>query len=120
MSTRAVASARLIAAVAILAGLSAWGWSALAQERSSPPHKIIAQGLAIAPESPASWRVRSLDPLPAEEAESTTLDFSFAYGLVGATVIRNDVTFKRARIEEGEAYFFSGGDAYTRYRYGND
>ncbi len=121
MSKRAVAAARLIAAVVILAGMCAWGVSALAQDDgSAPPHTVIAQGLAIAPEPPAIWRVRSVDPLAADEAESTTLDFSFAYGLTGGTVIRNDVTFKRARIEPGEAYFFSGGDPYTWYRYGND
>ena len=61
-----------------------------------------------------------VEPLPVDEAESATLDFSFAYALSGQTVIRNDVTGKRARIEDGEAYYFSAGDDYTRYRYGED
>ncbi|HQY30342.1 MAG TPA: thrombospondin type 3 repeat-containing protein [Thermomicrobiales bacterium] len=34
----------------------------------------------------------------------------------GTTVVRNDVTGKRARIEPGEAYYFSAGDKYVRYR----
>src|SRR5262249_6840022 len=30
-------------------------------------------------------------------------------------IIRNNVTLKRARLEAGEAYFFSAGDPYLRY-----
>jgi hypothetical protein len=120
MALRRIRAARIIAAVVLLFGaVIGLGWNALAQQADSP-HRLIAQGLAVAPESGSVWQVRSFTPLPADEAGSFDVGFSFAYQTEGATVVRNDVTGKRARIEIGEAYFFSGGDAYTRYQYGND
>lgn len=117
---RRVRAARLTAALVLLFGaVIGLGWSALAQQSDSP-HRLIAQGLAVAPEGGSVWRVREFTPLPADEAGSFDVGFSFAYQTEGATVIRNDVTGKRARLEVGEAYFFSGGDAYTRYQYGLD
>jgi hypothetical protein len=118
---RAATFGRIVVVALVLAGIGRAGWSAFAQ--SGPPSNalvVIAEGLAVPPESAATWRVREIEPLPADEAESATLDFSFAYALEGDTIIRNDVTGKRARIEDGEAYFFSAGDDYTRFRYGDD
>ncbi|CAN5333252.1 hypothetical protein BH09CHL1_BH09CHL1_02720 [soil metagenome] len=112
---------RLVVVIMVLAGLSRVGWSALAQsDPSSNAPVVIAQGLVVPPESAATWRVREIEPLSSDDAESTLLDFSFGYALTGQTVVRNDVTGKRARIEDGEAYYFSAGDNYTRYRYGDD
>lgn len=112
---------RLLVVVMVLAGVSRAGWSAFAQsEPAANAQVLIAQGLVVPPESAATWRVREIEPLSSDEAESTTLDFSFAYAISGQTVVRNDVTGKRARIENGEAYYFSAGDNYTRYRYGDE
>ena len=110
--------AALLAAFAALGGL---GLAVLAQE-SEPdtPNIVIAQGLAVPPESPSRWRVREIEPLSADEAGPLTPDFSFAYQRSGATIIRNEVTGKRTRIEPGEAYYFSAGDEYTRFRDGSD
>ena len=120
MAFRNVRAARLIAALVLLVGaIAGYGWTALAQQANAPQW-LISQGLAIAPDDGAIWRVREFTPLAAEEAGSFDVGFAFAYQTEGATVIRNDVTAKRARIEPGEAYFFSGGDPYTRYQYGND
>jgi hypothetical protein len=120
MALRRVRAVRLIAALVLLFGaVIGLGWNALAQQADSP-HRLIAQGLAVAPESGSVWQVREFTPVSADEAGSFDVGFAFAYQTEGATVIRNDVTGKRARIEIGEAYFFSGGDAYTRYQYGND
>lgn len=107
-----------LAAIFALGGL---GLAVLAQE-SEPdsPNIVIAQGLAVPPESPSRWRVREIEPLSADEAGPLTPDFSFAYQRSGATIIRNEVTGKRTRIEPGEGYYFSAGDEYTRFRDGSD
>jgi hypothetical protein len=120
MTRQRARTGRLIATMVVLLGVVLGvGWSALAQQAEAS-YRLIAQGLAVAPEAGSVWRVRAFTPLTADEAGSFDVGFSFAYQTEGATVIRNDVTSKRARIEVGEAYFFSGGDAYTRYQYGND
>ena len=74
--------------------------------------QVVAQGLAIFDISPAIWRVTELELPAAEDAAPITRDVSFHVQLEGTTVIRNEVTTKRALIEPGEAYFFSGGDPY--------
>lgn len=80
-----------------------------------PSHEqVIAHGLAIFPEGDAVWRVREIEPLPAAEAASETAGYSFTLQVTGVTVVRNDVTGKRARLEPGEAYFMSADDPYTR------
>lgn len=109
--------AACLAAIFALGGL---GLAVLAQEgEPDGPNIVIAQGLAVPPESPSRWRVREIEPLSADEAGPLTPDFSFAYQRSGATVIRNEVTGKRTRIEPGEAYYFSAGDEYTRFRDGS-
>jgi uncharacterized cupin superfamily protein len=118
---RAATFGRIVVVVLVLAGIGRAGWSAFAQSgQPTNTFVVIAQGLVVPPETAATWRVREIEPLSSDEAESATLDFSFAYALEGATIIRNDVTGKRARVEDGEAYYFSAGDDYTRFRYGDD
>lgn len=118
---RAATFGRILVIALVLAGIGRASWSAFAQsDQASNAFVVIAEGLVVPPESAATWRVREIEPLSSDEAESTTLDFSFAYALEGATIVRNDVTGKRARIENGEAYYFSAGDDYTRFRYGDD
>jgi hypothetical protein len=77
--------------------------------------EVIAQGLAIFDVKPAIWRVVEIKPVPFDEAEEVTGNVSFTLQMEGVTIIRNNVTGKRARLETGEAYFFSAGDPYLRY-----
>ena len=80
--------------------------------------QTIAQGLAAFDAfRNGVWRITELNPLSAEEAPSVTAPYyGFLYQMDGTTIVRNDVTSKRARLEPGEAYFFSANDAYTRYK----
>ncbi|MGH2532973.1 MAG: hypothetical protein ACRDJW_11805 [Thermomicrobiales bacterium] len=82
---------------------------------SVPAGQVIAHGLAILPEGEAVWRVREVAPAGPGAAEAETGDFSLVLQIDGVTVIRNDVTLKRARLEPGEAYFLAAGDPYTRW-----
>jgi hypothetical protein len=80
--------------------------------------QTIAQGLAAFDDfSGGIWRITELKPLPVDQAPSVTAPYyGFIYQMKGNTIIRNNVTGKRARIEPGEAYYFSAGDDYTRYQ----
>jgi hypothetical protein len=80
--------------------------------------QTIAQGLAAFDAfSNGIWRITELSPLGAEEAPSVTAPYyGFLYQMDGTTIVRNDVSGKRARLEPGEGYFFSANDAYTRYK----
>lgn len=82
---------------------------------------VVAQGLAVYDEfDEGKWWVTEIEPLSADEAGSTSAPyFGFLLQIEGTTIIRNDVTGKRTRVEAGEAYYFSQGDAYTRYRDGS-
>jgi hypothetical protein len=76
--------------------------------------QVIAQGLAIFDVAPAIWRVTRIE-VPAEaDAEAFSGDISFTLQIEGSTIIRNEVTTKRAQIEPGEAFFMSADDPYTR------
>ena len=80
--------------------------------------QTIAQGLAAFDAFPAGmWRITELKPLAVDAAPAVTAPYyGFLYQMSGSTVVRNNVTGKRARLEPGEAYFFSAGDSYSRYR----
>jgi hypothetical protein len=58
--------------------------------------------------------VREVTLPAADQAESETDGFSFTLQMQGVSVMRNDITNKRARLEAGEAYFMSADDPYTR------
>ena len=81
-------------------------------------NQTIGQGLAAFDSfSNGVWRITEMSPRPVDEALPVTAPFyGFLYQMEGTTVIRNNVSGKRARIEPGEAYYFSAGDSYTRYR----
>jgi len=80
---------------------------------TSTHEQVVAQGLAIFDITPAIWRVTEVEMPDEADAESIARDASFLIQMEGTTVVRNDVTTKRALLEPGEAYFMSGGDAYT-------
>jgi hypothetical protein len=82
--------------------------------KSVAHEQVIAQGLAIFDVTPAIWRVTEIEVPAAADAQSLSGDISFTLQMEGSTVIRNDVTAKRAMIEPGEAYFMSADDPYTR------
>jgi hypothetical protein len=77
--------------------------------------EVVAQGLAIFDIEPAIWRVVEIEPALFDDAEEVVGDVSFTLQMEGVTIIRNNVTLKRARLEPGEAYFFSADDPYLRY-----
>ena len=79
----------------------------------SPYAQTIAQGLVFIEGGSLVWRVRQVTPPPADEAGSVTGPASFNLQISGDSVIRNDVTQKRARLEVGEGYYRSADDPYT-------
>jgi hypothetical protein len=80
--------------------------------------QTIAQGLAAFDAfADGIWRITELKPLAVEEAPSVTAPYyGFLYQMDGTTIVRNNVTGKRTRLEPGEAYYYSAGDSYSRYR----
>ncbi len=86
----------------------------------SPYAQTIAQGLVFIEGDSLVWRVRQVAPAPEEEAESVTGPSSFNLQISGDSVIRNDVTLKRARLEVGEAFYRSADDPYTLRSEGDD
>jgi len=117
---RAVSAIAVIAMLAMALGTSGSPGRAGAQEGSPEAlprsrEQVIAQGLAIFDIEPAIWRVVEIEPAPFDDAEEVTGDVSFTLQREGTTIIRNNVTLKRARIEPGEAYFFSAEDPYLQY-----
>lgn len=77
-----------------------------------PTSAILAQGLVFWDGGEAVWRVRQITVAPDATSEANAY-YGFIVQREGVTVARNDVTNKRARLEPGEAYFFSSTDAYT-------
>jgi len=120
---RAVSAIAMIAMLAMALGTAGSPGQVGAQEASPVAtealprsrEEVIAQGLAIFDIEPAIWRVVESEPVPFDDAEEFTGDISFTLQREGSTIIRNNVTLKRARIEPGEAYFFSAEDPYLRY-----
>ncbi len=84
----------------------------------APVAAVVAQGLVYLESDQLAWQVSQFSPVGVADA-STTTDENTALILqrTGASVIRNDVTNKRARLEVGEAYFESAGDSYTIANY---
>lgn len=81
---------------------------------TGPP--VLAQGLIYLSGDPVRWHVRDVELA----GESTVIgNARVILQRTGASVIRNDVTGKRARLDPGEAYFASAGDPYTTFPEGN-
>jgi len=74
---------------------------------------VMAHGLAFLTGDQSVWHVREVEPDGSSDASSAISNAAFVYQVTGSSVIRNDVTGKRALLNPGEVYFKSGGDPYT-------
>jgi hypothetical protein len=87
-----------------------------AEFTAGAPHiNTIAQGLTNI-DGPVVWRVREvgLSSTGAPETAAT----SFTLQRSGASVVRNELTSRRTRLESGEGYFMPAGDPFLRYAVG--
>lgn len=74
---------------------------------------VIAHGLAFLTGDQSVWQVREVEPESGSDAAAEISNAAFVYQVEGSSIIRNDVTGKRALLDPGEAFFKAGGDAYT-------
>lgn len=82
------------------------------------PHvHTIAQGL-VTIDGPVVWRVREVGLSSTGAPE--TADTSFTLQRTGASIVRNELTTRRTRLEPGEGFFMPGGDPFLRYAVGSD
>lgn len=77
-----------------------------------PTSGIAAQGLLFWEGGEAVWRVREIT-VEADATSEPNDYFGVFLQREGVTIARNDVTNRRARLEPGEAYYFSATDPYT-------
>jgi hypothetical protein len=92
--------------------------AAPAEFTAGAPHvHTVAQGL-VGIEGPVVWRVREVG-LSATGAPETAAT-SFTLQRTGASVVRNEVSSRRTRLEAGEAFFMPNGDPFLRYAVGSD
>lgn len=76
---------------------------------------VIAHGLAFLTGDQTVWQVREVAPASGADAAAVVSNAAFVYQVQGRSVIRNDVTGKRAMLSPGESYFKAGGDPYTTF-----
>ncbi len=81
---------------------------------------VIAHGLAFQTGDQVVWQVREVEPATGDQAVSEISNAAFVYQVEGTSVIRNDVTGKRALLNPGESLFKAGGDAYTTFAESGD
>ena len=92
--------------------------AAPAEFTAGAPHvHTVDQGM-VGVEGPLVWRVRELG-LSATGAPETASS-SFTLQRTGASIVRNELTSRRARLEAGEAFFMASGDPFLRYAVGSD
>jgi hypothetical protein len=77
---------------------------------TAPP--VLAQGLIYLTGDDVIWQVREIE---ISGAETVTGNARVVLQRSGASVIRNDLTGKRTRLEPGEAYFAAASDPYTTF-----
>lgn len=78
---------------------------------------VISQGLAFLTGDQVVWQVREIE---LSSAQAETGGAAHVLQRDGETIIRNDVTAKRALLEPGEAFFRAGDDPYTFTAEGGD
>ncbi len=81
----------------------------------TPEQAVIAQGLVFLDDATRVWQVREVQPSSSTEAQPFYAVPGFFLQRTGDTIVRNDITGKRAKLEPGEAFFTSEGDPYTAY-----
>lgn len=74
---------------------------------------VLAHGLAYVTGDDVVWQVRETSMPSASKAKSTTSNAAILLQRDGSSIVRNDVTAKRAKMDPGEAYFRAAGDGYT-------
>jgi hypothetical protein len=89
-----------------------------AEFTAGAPHiDIIAQGLTNI-DGPVVWRVREVGLSSTGAPETAATSFTLQRG--GASVVRNELTSRRTRLEPGEGFFMPSGDPFLRYAVGSD
>lgn len=74
---------------------------------------VLGHGLTYESGNDVVWQVREQVIPDVNGAEAETTNAAIMLQREGSTIIRNDVTAKRAKVDPGEAYFRAGGDPYT-------
>lgn len=74
---------------------------------------VLAHGLAYVTGDDVVWQVRELEVPDISDATSDSSDEAVLLQRDGTSIVRNDVTGKRAQIAPGEAYFLASDDPYT-------
>lgn len=83
----------------------------LAAAPQGPP--ALAQGLIYLDGGDVWWQVREVELPPPAEASSVAGSSRFILQRSGVSIIRNDITGKRTRLEQDEVYYAAAGDPYT-------
>lgn len=81
---------------------------------------VMAHGLAFLTGEQSVWHVREVEPSSVDRAASEISNAAFVYQVEGTSIIRNDVTGKRALLDPGESVFKAGGDAYATFADSDD
>lgn len=74
---------------------------------------VLAQGLAFQSGEQVVWQVRDVDVPDIADAQPESSNAAIVLQRQGSSIIRNDVTAKRALLGPGEAYFKAAEDLYT-------
>lgn len=74
---------------------------------------VLAQGLAFQSEEQVVWQVRGFEVPNFASAQPEVSNAAIILQREGSSIVRNDVTAKRALLGPGEAYFKSAEDQYT-------
>jgi hypothetical protein len=88
---------------------------------TDPGHpSVISHGLAYLAGDQSVWQVREVEPASANSAEAEISNAALVFQVSGTSVIRNEITGKRALLNPGESYFKAGGDPYTTFANSGD
>lgn len=74
---------------------------------------VLAQGLAFQSGGQVVWQVRGVEPTDFAGAQPEVSNAAIILQREGTSIVRNDVTAKRALLGSGEAYFKAAEDLYT-------
>ncbi|MFT4038715.1 MAG: hypothetical protein QM692_11090 [Thermomicrobiales bacterium] len=92
--------------------------SASAEFVAGAPHiDTIAQGLTNI-DGAVVWRVREVGLSSTGAPETAATSFSLQRS--GASIVRNELTSRRTRLEPGEGFFMPSGDPFLRYAIGSE